>query len=322
MIGHWRFRTRRVSAVLAAGVVLSIPMRAQQSSLAPRAVRASADAEQMRQMARDLAEATRGFEDADPHTLTELRVLQGRLASARTAIEDGRVLVRERRTALRRATDRLDAMSRDLQTVRNPRSSNDDVLAACERLYPEDPRVFNYNSVTNCRTMYRGAYSEEQGARRAVETAQRDTIGVGELSEAAEKANAAARTLEGKLDGAERSLDDDLRGKQAYRWALGFSAGTSVALLALLVFGNPEVRRTVFREVRATELVTVLAIVMAVIFFGAIRTLNGEAVAGLLGGISGYVLGRQRERPPEPGSPSPLAPAPTPSPGSGTGSGA
>ena len=78
---------------------------------------------------------------------------------------------------------------------------------------------------------------------------------------------------------------------------LWVAAGTAVITFAagicftIIVSRNPEKAIYVFRGGRALQHITVLTVVFATLLLGLERILTGEAVASLLGGIIGYVLG-------------------------------
>jgi CBS domain containing-hemolysin-like protein len=75
------------------------------------------------------------------------------------------------------------------------------------------------------------------------------------------------------------------------------------------------VASTIFAGDMGMQFVTLFLIVIAIILFGMVNVLEGRELAALLGGISGYILGRagtrQPDRPAEKGSPQP-APETTP----------
>lgn len=76
--------------------------------------------------------------------------------------------------------------------------------------------------------------------------------------------------------------------------ALALVCGTIIVLKSPAVLEH-------FTSARRLHLITVLVIVLATVVLGLERVLTGEAVASLLGGIVGYVLGSLKT-PSEPGS--------------------
>ena len=81
------------------------------------------------------------------------------------------------------------------------------------------------------------------------------------------------------------------------------------------------VRRSIFSSQSGIQFLTLFSLVIAIILFGILDILEGKELAALLGGLSGYILGRvtnetegAHDRPP-PGPPAPTtAPAPAPTP--------
>lgn len=52
------------------------------------------------------------------------------------------------------------------------------------------------------------------------------------------------------------------------------------------------VRRAIFSGTAGIQFVTLFSVVIAIILFGIIEILEGKELAALLGGLSGYILGR------------------------------
>ena len=80
-------------------------------------------------------------------------------------------------------------------------------------------------------------------------------------------------------------------------WAMPLFAATFLLLLVLpRVYNNPVVDRAVFESPILLELITVFLLVATVLMLGLGGKLTGEVLGTLLGGISGYVLGRGRDK--------------------------
>jgi hypothetical protein len=56
------------------------------------------------------------------------------------------------------------------------------------------------------------------------------------------------------------------------------------------------VATTIFSGAMGMQFVTLFLIVIAIILFGIMGTLEGRELAALLGGLSGYILGRAENR--------------------------
>jgi hypothetical protein len=57
-------------------------------------------------------------------------------------------------------------------------------------------------------------------------------------------------------------------------------------------FKDPTVGRGIFSGEAGLQFVTLFAVVIAIILFGVVGILDGKELAALLGGLSGYILGR------------------------------
>jgi hypothetical protein len=70
-------------------------------------------------------------------------------------------------------------------------------------------------------------------------------------------------------------------------------------LVALVIIGffyiatkDEAVRRAIFSSESGIQFITLFALVIAIILFGIVEILEGKELAALLGGLSGYILGR------------------------------
>jgi hypothetical protein len=75
----------------------------------------------------------------------------------------------------------------------------------------------------------------------------------------------------------------------------------------VLAFKDEVMRRAIFSGETGIQFLTLFSVVIAIILFGIINILEGKELAALLGGLSGYILGRTSQR-----SATPAAPPTTP----------
>jgi hypothetical protein len=109
--------------------------------------------------------------------------------------------------------------------------------------------------------------------------------------------------------------------------ATSFRTQTSMifsALVGLVIVGffyivrsDARVVFSIFSNESGIQFITLFSIVIAVILFGIIGVLEGKELSALLGGLSGYILGRtsadmRRPTPTGPVNPAPPAPQPAP----------
>jgi len=85
----------------------------------------------------------------------------------------------------------------------------------------------------------------------------------------------------------------------------------------VLSYRDDVVRRAIFSSESGIQFLTLFSVVIAIILFGIIGILESKELAALLGGLSGYILGRVTSAPSNQQAPSaapPPAPAPLPLP--------
>jgi hypothetical protein len=91
------------------------------------------------------------------------------------------------------------------------------------------------------------------------------------------------------------SLFDNARDVNRFRIyvAVAFSALVFAVILGFYWIANKQnIATTIFSGEMGMQFVTLFLIVIAIILFGIIGTLEGRELAALLGGLSGYILGR------------------------------
>jgi hypothetical protein len=89
--------------------------------------------------------------------------------------------------------------------------------------------------------------------------------------------------------------------------------GCIIVLFFIIAFKDASVRNAIFAGESGIQFITLFSLVIAIILFGVLRILEGKELAALLGGLSGYILGRGSNT--SPGTRTlPPAPAPVPAP--------
>lgn len=217
---------------------------------------------------------------------------QDQLNAMRGTVEGAERLARVLSRSYERTQSNSPHISRNLAIVRSLTSTQAQVLEACNELYfGGDPRIFD-RSVAACRENYSPA--NDYYARVRAGAAADSTASHGLRAEI-DSARTTIDVVAQAIQTARERLEGEVQGRFAFRTALWLIGGTSLILVAILLFARADRGRPAFSVAHATEMVTVLAVVMAVIFFGSIHALGGESVAGLLAGIVGYVLGQRSQ---------------------------
>jgi len=80
------------------------------------------------------------------------------------------------------------------------------------------------------------------------------------------------------------------------RMSIAFSALVGVVIIGFFViaWSNDEIKKTIFANEAGIQFITVFSIVIAIILFGIIGVLESKELSALLGGLSGYILGKSR----------------------------
>lgn len=89
-------------------------------------------------------------------------------------------------------------------------------------------------------------------------------------------------------------------------WVFAGLIGAVIIGFFVLAFRDEIMRRAIFSGETGIQFLTLFSVVIAIILFGIINILEGKELAALLGGLSGYILGRTSQRSALP------APPPTP----------
>jgi hypothetical protein len=94
------------------------------------------------------------------------------------------------------------------------------------------------------------------------------------------------------------SLTGELTGEQSFKQTTsGYYAlliGVVIAGFFSIAFMDIKVRQAIFSGEAGIQFVTLFALVIAIILFGITGILEGKELSALLGGLSGYILGRTR----------------------------
>ena len=118
---------------------------------------------------------------------------------------------------------------------------------------------------------------------------EKDLASIPEKQSQLDKKRALARAVQGKIA-------DLLSPEQQFKRTMSM---TFAALIACVIVGffivagvDDKIRQAIFSGQAGIQFLTLFSLVIAIILFGITGILEGKELAALLGGLSGYILGR------------------------------
>jgi hypothetical protein len=99
-------------------------------------------------------------------------------------------------------------------------------------------------------------------------------------------------SLTNKIDNYLNREAPDQRFKRTISEYFTVLVGIVIVGFFAISFKDPTVGRGIFSGEAGLQFVTLFAVVIAIILFGVVGILDGKELAALLGGLSGYILGR------------------------------
>lgn len=135
------------------------------------------------------------------------------------------------------------------------------------------------------------------------EERQQRAMKISRLDEVISSANKVSTNLDevlNLLDDASGSIlqADAASGDYTNQSTIFFSVLVGLVIIGFfgIAFYSKEVRDTIFTSESGIQFVTLFSLVIAIILFGVLKILEGKELAALLGGLSGYILGRGSDR--------------------------
>lgn len=91
-------------------------------------------------------------------------------------------------------------------------------------------------------------------------------------------------------------ISSDATNSFKLKMSIAFAALVAVVIAGffLIAFSNDEVKKAIFSNEAGIQFITMFSIVIAVILFGIIGILESKELSALLGGLSGYILGKSK----------------------------
>ncbi|GGG11007.1 hypothetical protein GCM10011344_09640 [Dokdonia pacifica] len=80
--------------------------------------------------------------------------------------------------------------------------------------------------------------------------------------------------------------------KKQISWSFAFLVGIVIVGFFIIANRDDQIRKSIFTGDAGLQFITIFSIIIAIILFGITEILGGKEISALLGGISGYILGR------------------------------
>lgn len=80
--------------------------------------------------------------------------------------------------------------------------------------------------------------------------------------------------------------------KKQISWSFAGLVGLVITGFFIIAYKDESIRKTIFSGDSGLQFITIFSIIIAIILFGITEVLGGKEISALIGGISGYILGR------------------------------
>ena len=80
--------------------------------------------------------------------------------------------------------------------------------------------------------------------------------------------------------------------KKQISWSFAFLVGIVIVGFFIIAARDNQIRKSIFTGNAGLQFITIFSIIIAIILFGITEVLGGKEISALIGGISGYILGR------------------------------
>jgi hypothetical protein len=184
--------------------------------------------------------------------------------------------------------------------IRSPISSRrDEIFKSYEDLNPNLKTIFNSLRSTEQQIAEKRSniarYQKILGEYKLIRAKDVDISSLAALSSELQNAESDLETEINRIDERFLSKINDNRARDFFTSISTAIFGLAVIIVIVFFFrlaNNDNVRVALFQNDAGLQFVTLFSIVIAIILFGVLRILEGKELAALLGGLSGYILGR------------------------------
>jgi hypothetical protein len=185
---------------------------------------------------------------------------------------------------LARATEQQTASQRNLDALKASKATNSKIDRASSEL--ENRKQFVY-SVQRYLDQIKSSSARNEEIKRL--RSEREELSANLL---------AYQRLLGSIDDMVNQLfiASDATNSFKLKMSIAFSVLVGVVIIGFfgIAWSNDEIKKTIFANEAGIQFITVFSIVIAVILFGIIGVLESKELSALLGGLSGYILGKGR----------------------------
>lgn len=194
------------------------------------------------------------------------------------------ITLRDERAQLESRADALETQLEEAQTTLRARTIRDQAEAAFLQAKPDDA---DYNARKEKFDFY-----ERSGSWNDTNTRE-------SLNDIIRKVLVDRSETDERLRRNEREMYRATLIEAARQRFMNIVSGIFSVLMLVIIGGffamvwrDPLVRQSVFRGPSGLQMITLLSVVIAIILFGITGILEGKELSALLGGLSGYILGR------------------------------
>ena len=198
------------------------------------------------------------------------------------------ITLRDERAALESQKRMLQVQVGQTEEMLRDRVAYDQVADQLDRLPKDDPATERYREEMAYYNR-RGPWNE--GNTQAI------------LEERLRTQRESSKEVERKLQENERNTYIATlieRERQRFMNQVSWIFGGLVAILVIgffwVVLRNENLSDSIFRGAAGLQMITLLSVVIAIILFGITGVLEGKELAALLGGLTGFILGRVADR--------------------------
>jgi DNA repair exonuclease SbcCD ATPase subunit len=200
--------------------------------------------------------------------------------------------------ALQRAKKELADAQQKLTTAKSKRGVTSNELTPFEDAVKKSEEYVS--KIEDYERRQKQEEKKKQEAEAALKAATEKLSKLNDERDKVAQAQISFQRLLGEIDDMVNQLfiSSDATNSFKLRMSIAFSILVGVVIIGFfyIAWSDENVKRTIFSNEAGIQFITMFAIVIAVILFGIIGVLESKELSALLGGLSGYILGKSKER--------------------------